>query len=46
MNQLIFITTAKTVGGVLIFKPLPFLHRKREILAYIGYFVANLRIDK
>ena len=28
----------------LIFKPLPFLHRKREMLAYFGYFVANLRI--
>ena len=37
---LIFVTTATTV--VYIVKPVPFWHRELEILAYFGYFIANL----
>ena len=37
------VPTATTGGGVLFSSQCTFKHREREILAYLGYFVANLR---
>ena len=42
-SQLKLVTTATTGGGVLFSSRCPSLHREREILATLGYFVVNIR---